>query len=308
MRIVSLIASATEIVHALGCGNQQVGRSHECDFPESVKALPVVTGPKFEPDGTSYEIDQRVKAILQEGLSVYRVHADRLDELRPDVIITQSQCDVCAVSLKDVEAAVCSLVSSRPEIVSLEPNTLDDIFGDIRRVADALGVAKRGESLISDMRDRMEEIRRGSSFAHAVPRVVFVEWIEPLMVGGNWMPMLIELAGGENLFGEAGIHSPFISWEQIREADPDILFVCPCGFDIDRTLQETHGLTGLPGFDEVRAVRHDRVFVADGNAYFNRPGPRIVESLEILAELFHPDLFAFGHKRTGWIRWDRSLS
>jgi iron complex transport system substrate-binding protein len=158
------------------------------------------------------------------------------------------------------------------------------------------------------MRDRMEEIRRGASFGQVVPRVVFIEWIDPLMVGGNWMPTLIETAGGENLFGEAGKHSPYISWEQIREADPDILFVSPCGFDIERTLVEMPILAALPGFDDIRAVRNGRVFMADGNAFFNRPGPRLVESLEILAELFHPDLFTFGHRGTGWVRWDRNSS
>lgn len=307
MRIVSLIASATEIVHALGCGDRQVGRSHECDYPPSVKNLPQVTEPKFEPDGTSYQIDQRVKAILQEGLSVYRVHADKLDALNADIIITQEQCAVCAVSLADVEAAVCEMVASQPKIVSLNPNALEDIFADIRKIAEALDVGERGEALIQSMQERMKEIQRGASFGNSTPRVATIEWIDPLMVGGNWLPTLVEMAGGKNLFGEAGRHSPFVQWEAIRAADPDILIITPCGYPNDKTLEEMPHLVKQPGWDDLRAVRMNRVFLCDGNQYFNRPGPRVVASLEILAELFHPELFSFGHKGAGWIRFDRAL-
>lgn len=304
MRIVPLIASATEIVHALGMGDHQVGRSHECDFPPKVTHLPAVTAPKFQLDGTSYQIDQRVKAILQEGLSVYRVDSAALDALRPDVIITQSQCAVCAVSLADVEAAVCDMIRSRPKIVCLEPNSLDDIFADIRRIASALDVPARGEDLITSMQARMSEIARGARFGATVPRVASIEWIEPLMAGGNWMPTLIDMAGGRNLFGDAGQHSPVLVWERFTQADPDILIVTPCGYSIAQTLDEMPTLAAQPGFRDLKAVRTGRVFVCDGNQYFNRPGPRVVESLEILAELFHPDLFAFGHKGTGWVRFE----
>lgn len=304
MRIVPLIASATEIVHALGMGDHQVGRSHECDFPPQVTNLPAVTEPKFQLDGTSYQIDQRVKAILQEGLSVYRVDSAALDALQPDVIITQSQCAVCAVSLADVEAAVCDMIGSRPKIVCLEPNSLDDIFADIRKIASALDVSDRGEDLITSMQARMSEIARGARFGATVPRVASIEWIEPLMAGGNWMPTLIDMAGGRNLFGEAGRHSPIMNWEQVVKADPDILIITPCGYSIAQTLDEMPTLIARPGFRELKAVRTGRVFVCDGNQYFNRPGPRVVESLEILAELFHPDLFAFGHKGTGWVRFE----
>lgn len=301
-RIISLIASATEIVCALGFESQMVGRSHECDFPASVKRLPVCTSPKFEVEGLSYEIDQRVKAILQEALSVYRVDAELLERLQPTHIVTQSQCEVCAVSLKDVEEAVCQFTSSRPVIVSLEPNALADVWSDIRRVAAALNAPERGEELVASLRSRMDEIAAKAQTATSRPTVACVEWIDPLMAAGNWMPELVEMAGGVNLFGEAGKHSPWMSWEDLIAADPDVIFISPCGFDIARTLEETYLLSDKPEWRKLKAAQSNRVFVADGNQYFNRPGPRLVESLEILAELLHSELFHFGHETEGWVR------
>ncbi|MGH9939023.1 MAG: cobalamin-binding protein [Blastocatellia bacterium] len=301
-RVISLIASATEIVCALGFERQMVGRSHECDFPVSVKRLPVCTSPKFEVEGLSYEIDQRVKAILQEALSVYRVDADLLEQLQPTHIITQSQCEVCAVSLKDVEQAVCQFTGSQPAIISLEPNALADVWSDIRRVATALNAPERGEELVARSRRRMGKIVTTARTAALRPTVACVEWIDPLMAAGNWMPELVEMAGGVNLFGETGKHSPWMTWEELVAADPGVIFISPCGFDIARTMEETHLLAGKPEWDGLKAVKSARVFVADGNQYFNRPGPRLVESLEILAELFHPELFHFGHKDKGWKR------
>jgi len=301
-RVISLIASATEIVCALGFEPQMVGRSHECYFPATVKRLPVCTSPKFEVEGLSYEIDQRVKAILQEALSVYRVNADLLERLRPTHIITQSQCEVCAVSLKDVEQAVCQFTGSRPVIVSLEPNALADVWSDIRRVAEALNAPERGEELVAILRRRMDEIATKARTEASRPTVACVEWIDPLMAAGNWMPELLEMAGGVNLFGETGKHSPWMSWEELFEADPDLIFISPCGFDIARTLQETALLTDKPEWGALKAAKHGRLFVADGNQYFNRPGPRLLESLEILVEILHPELFHFGHEGEGWIR------
>jgi iron complex transport system substrate-binding protein len=301
-RIISLIASATEIVCALGFEPQMVGRSHECDFPASVKHLPVCTSPKFQVDGLSYEIDQRVKAILQEALSVYRVDAQMLEKLQPTHIITQSQCEVCAVSLKDVEQAVCQFTGSQPVIVSLEPNALADVWADIQRVAQALGASERARQVVADLQKRIDQIAAKARAVDSHPTVACIEWIEPLMAAGNWMPELVELAGGINLFGEAGKHSPWMSWEDLIAKDPDIIFISPCGFDIQRTLEETHLLSARPEWKFLKAVKTNRVFVADGNQYFNRPGPRLVESLEILAELFHPQLFHFARQDRGWIR------
>ncbi len=301
-RIVSLIASATEIVCALGLEEQLVGRSHECDYPESVKRLPVCTEPKFNVRGTSYEIDQRVKAILQEGLSVYRVHADTLRALRPDVIVTQSHCEVCAVSLRDVEEAVCSWLETRPVVVSLAPDGLADVWASIRQVAEALGVPEVGAALVGRLQERMRAVEGRVTGLAARPTVACVEWIEPLMASGNWMPELVTMAGGVNLFGEAGKHAPWLTWDELAARDPDVILVLPCGFDIARTREEMPHLTRRPGWDGLRAVRGGRVFLLDGNQFFNRPGPRLVESLEILAEVLHPSAFSFGHEGDGWQR------
>ena len=306
-RIISLIASSTEIVHALGLGQFMVGRSHECDFPVKVKDLPQCTGPKFRTDGTSYEIDQKVRALVQEGLSVYRVDADKIEELKPTHIITQDQCEVCAVSLKDIQEAACEMISSKPEIVSLKPDCLDDMWTDIKTVGSALKVEDKAASLIKDLKDRISEIKKKTesvSVNKTKPKVACIEWIEPLMAAGNWMPELVELAHGENLFGVAGKHSPYMTFEEIVEKDPDVIIVTPCGFDNKRTLEEMHLLKEKPEWSSLTAVKNNRVVVADGNQYFNRPGPRLVESLEMMAEIFYPEEFNFGHEGEGWLKYD----
>jgi iron complex transport system substrate-binding protein len=300
MRVASLLPSSTEIVCALGAGDQLVARSHECDFPPEVRRLPAVTAPKLPLDGTSYEIDARVKAIVKEGLSVYRVDAGALDGLAPDLVITQSQCEVCAVSLRDVEEAVCRLVSSRPRIVALEPNALDDIWLDIGRVAHALGSDARGRELAATLQTRMQGVAARAAVLSHRPSVACIEWVAPLMAAGNWMPTLVEMAGGRNLFGVAGRHSPWLSLDELLARDPDVIVVMPCGFDMPRARQDLPLLEAEPRWSRLSAVRAGRVFVADGNQYFNRPGPRVVESLEILAEILHPDRFDFGHRGIGY--------
>jgi iron complex transport system substrate-binding protein len=307
-RVVSLIASSTEIVCALGCEDWLVGRSHECDFPESVKRLPVCTEPKFAVAGSSAEIDKRVRDLARDALSVYQVHEHMLAELAPDVIVTQSQCEVCAVSLKDVEAAVCKLGASlqATKIVSLLPNAIADVWQDIAHVAETLGVPERGAALVSALQARIDTIaRRTDSFETSMrPKVACIEWIEPLMAAGNWVPELVVRAGGVNLFGEAGKHSPWMTWDELVAKNPDVIVVLPCGFDIPRTMQEMHLVAAKPGFSELSAAKNRRVVVADGNQYFNRPGPRLVESLEILAEIMWPGRFAFGHEGRGWVRFE----
>ena len=299
-RIVSLLPSATEIVCALGFEDQLVGRSHECDFPRSVTRLPALTSPKFNPEGTSAEVDQRVKTILSEALAVYRVDADRLRDLKPDFIVTQSQCDVCAVSMREVEDAVAQWTGARPKVVSLAPYTLRDVFNDMQQVAQALDAADRGNQVASLLTDRLTAIESRAATAASRPRIACIEWIDPLMAAGNWMPELIEMAGGLNLFGKAGEHSPWMKFEELSVADPDVILIAPCGFAMDRTAAEMPVLTGRPEWTRLSAVRNRRVFLGEGNQYFNRPGPRIVESLEILAEILHPDLFSFGHEGSGW--------
>ncbi|MBI4575600.1 MAG: cobalamin-binding protein [Planctomycetes bacterium] len=304
MRIVSLIASSTEIVCALGLGDQLVARSHECDYPEWVRHLPAVTEPKFPTEGTSLEIDGRVKAIVEDGLSVYRVHADRLRALAPDVIVTQSQCEVCAVSEKDVQEATGDWLGCRPRIISLAPDALAHVWRDICRVASTLGVPERGEALVRRLEDRIGAIAARAHTLTARPTVACIEWIEPLMAAGNWVPELVERAGGVNLFGEVGRHSPWVTWEALVERDPDVVVVLPCGFDIARSRSEMPALGRRPEWPRLQAVRNGRVVLADGNAFFNRPGPRLVESLEILAEVLHPAEFDFGHEGKGWERFE----
>ena len=302
-RIVTLIASATEIVCALGFEDQIVGRSHECDYPESVKRLPVCTEPKFDPDGTSYEIDQRVKAIVQEGLSVYRVDGEKLRELEPDVIVTQSHCEVCAVSLRDVERAVCAWLRGCPQLVSLAPNALADVWTSIEQVADALEVPERGAEVIRRLQARMRAIaRRTRRLRPSANRGLYR--VDRSFDGGR------QLDAGDGRDGRRrqrvrrrpAQHSPWMTGEQLCTVDPDILILLPCGFDIARTRRDLPVLTNRPEWTRLRAVQTRRVFLADGNQYFNRPGPRLVESLEILAELLHPEVFAFGHEGTGWQR------
>jgi iron complex transport system substrate-binding protein len=287
-RIVSLISSATEIVHALGQFDSLVGRSHECDFPAAVADLPVCTRPTIPVTGDSREIDRLVKDRVRGALSVYEVFPDVLERLQPTHIITQTQCEVCAVSLKDVEAALASGLSCAPQVVPLNPNSLADVWDDIRRVARALDIADRGEAVVEELKARMCAISQRALSTADRPRVACIEWIEPLMSAGNWVPELVEMAGGINLFGEAGKHSPWMSWEQLVAADPDVIVVMPCGWDPARTEPEMHWLTGRSEWPRLAAVRSGRVHLVDGNQYFNRPGPRLVESLEILARLFHP--------------------
>lgn len=279
-RIVSLLPSATEIVCALGFQGALVGRSHECDFPKGVERLPVCTAPKVGGADTR-AIHASVSAILQDDISVYRVDSDLLRKLQPTHIVTQVQCEVCAVSLKDVEAAIADWTGIAPKLIPLNPQSLDDVFDDIRRTAAALGTD--GQSLVNAMRSKIQAI---AAFQHAQkPRVVIIEWIEPLMVAGNWMPALVAMAGGIDVLGADGQPSAWITWDDLVAADPDILIVAPCGFRIEDSQRDLHLLSSNPKWRSLRAVRDENVFIVDGNQFFNRPGPRLVESLEILAEI-----------------------
>lgn len=307
-RIISLLPSATEIVAALGFGDHLVGRSHECDFPLGVEKLPICSSTKIPVHGTSYEIDERVKEIVAEGLSVYRVDVDRLRELRPDFILTQTQCAVCAVTPRDLEQALGTWVGAQPALVSLEPNNLDDVWNDIRRVGDALGVRQRSEELIASLTKRLAAIRAEARDLSR-PTVAAIEWLGPLMAGGNWMPELIEIAGGAGLFAQPGQHSPWLDWASLIEANPEVILLLPCGFKIAQTIRDLNLLTEEnPAWPNLRAVKHGRVYLVDGHHFFNRPGPRLVESAEIVAEILHPDRFSFGHRGTGWISIDEAAA
>jgi iron complex transport system substrate-binding protein len=298
-RIVSLLPSCTEIVCELGLSDQLVGRSHECDFPPDVRRLPVCTQAKLNVQASSLEIDREVRGLLQEALSIYQIDTCTLKQLRPDFILTQSQCNACAVSLSEVEQAVSRWGGFRPRILSLAPNTLADVWDDILKVADALGVAQRGAEVVERLKSRVQSTAARTRRLLQRPSVTCIEWLDPLMAAGNWVPELVELAGGKNLFGETGKHSPWLNWESVRERDPEIMVILPCGFDIERTRREMSSLTARPGWKSLRAARNGSVYLADGNQFFNRPGPRLVESLEILAGILHPDIFTARPKGVG---------
>lgn len=286
----------------IGHQGSLVGRSHECDYPPTIEALPACTTSKIDTDTASRAIDGQVKSIVEQGLSVYTVDGARLKELAPDIIVTQTQCEVCAASPKDLERALADWTGATPEIVSLEPNALDDIWSDFRAVARALGDEPAGDRLVSEMRTRMAAVEADARGLAPPPTIACIEWIDPLMAAGNWVPELVAMAGGRDVLGRAGEHSPWITWEALTAADPDVILVLPCGYDIAKTRRDLPALTGRTGWPDLQTVKSRRVYIADGNQYFNRPGPRLADSLEILAEVLHPDSFRFGHEGTGWQR------
>ena len=304
LRIISLLPAATEIVCALGLESQLVGRSHECDFPESVKYLPVCSAAKFISGSDSAEIDRQVKEILTDALSIYNINRELIRQLNPDVIITQAQCEVCAVSLKEVEQALEGLLDKECRIISLQPNTLSDVYKEISEVAAILNASSQADDLLERAEERIEIIRHKLKFRSENPKVACIEWLAPLMIAGNWTPELIQIAGGDPILAVNGKHSVFIDFHDIRNADPDIIVVMPCGFSIPRTLQEINLLLDLPGWKDLKAVENNRIYIADGNQYFNRSGPRLTESIEILAEIINPKQFIFGYEGEGWIRFN----
>ena len=299
-RIVSLLPSASEIVCAIGCEERLVGRSHECDHPASIRDRPICTRSTF-PDGSSREIDDRVQDLVQRGLSLYEVDLPLLRELAPDVVLTQDQCKVCAVHREDLEEGLRDWTGQPVELVSLSPAVLGDVWRDIMRVGEALGEDSRARQVVDGLNDRVAEIGEKTGDAMR-PGVVCLEWTDPLMAAGNWVPELVAVAGGRSLLGTVGRHSPAISWEELVRVDPEVIVVTACGFDLPRTRREVDPLLSHPSWAGLRAVREKRVFLADGNAYFNRSGPRLVESIEILAEILHPDRVGFGHEGSGFAR------
>lgn len=288
MRIASLLPSATEIVCALGLADSIVGVSHECDFPPEVVGQPVLTEAKLDPRGTSSHIDASVRRLVRDGLSVYRIREDALRAARPDLIVTQEQCEVCAVSFAEVQEAARALLDSPAAIVSLKPNRLDDVFEDFARVAGAAGVGEAGVLLVAHSRERLARLRAMLRHARSRPRVACIEWLEPLMLAGNWVPELVEIAGGTYELVGAGQRSPSVAWDDLVTYAPDVVILMPCGFRLGQTRRELAPLIARPEWDALPAVRNRRVYSVDGNAYLNRPGPRIADSAELLAGLIQP--------------------
>lgn len=287
LRIVSLLPSATEIVCALGLRDALVGVSHECDFPPDVVGLPVLTRAKLDASRPSAEIDRDVRSLLSDGLGIYTIDVETLRALAPDLIVTQDQCDVCAVSYGEVQAAVRTLAHPGTEIVSLRPSRLDDVWRDVETVASAAGIASRGRAVADALRARVAGLAERTT---RLPRqrLACLEWFAPLMAAGNWVPDLAAAAGAACELVEPGAHSSWLAWQALVDDRPDVLCAMPCGFTLARTVGELTELLREPRWQQIPAVRGGRVFAVDGSSYFNRPGPRLAESAEILAGILHP--------------------
>ena len=295
-RIVSLLPSATEIICALGLEDRLVGVTHECDYPASVRALPKVTHTLIPTDATSAEIDALVRDRLGAQSALYTLDMNTLERLRPDLIVTQALCDVCAVAEAEVQNAACRLPGG-PAVLNLEPETLDEVITCVAQVAEAAGVPERARPIGDALRARVDAVVARSRMVTHRPRVALLEWIDPPFSTGHWNPELVALAGGEDGLGRPGQKSVTLRWEQVIEWQPEVVLISCCGFSAERAMQETAALRGVPGWDDLPAVRDDRVYVTDGTAYFSRPGPRLVDSLELLAHVIHPDI----HPLAPWL-------
>ncbi len=285
--IVSLIASATEIVCELGLRDQLVGISHECDYPPDIKGLPVLSSPKVDPELAGSEIDRQVREIVRDGLSVYNVKVEELERLEPDLIVTQDHCEVCAVSLQDVEDALCKITLRDTQVCSLHPGNLAEVREDFRKVANAAGVSERGEELCGRFTQRLHRLEARTAQFDRRPRVALLEWMDPPMIAGGWMPELARIAGAEPVLVDSPRKFATVGWDDVVQADPDLVVILPCGFTKERTLHELERPVLLESLYQIPAVARGDCFAADGNAYFNRPGPRIADSAEILAGVVH---------------------
>ncbi len=282
--------SATEIVCDLGLGENLVAVSHECDFPREVRDLPVVTSSVIPKNATSVEIDESVRAHLDTHSALYALDVDLLTRLRPDLIVTQALCDVCAVSADDVNAAVLA-IGGETEVVNLEPMCLSDVFATIREVGRMAGIAARADERVSELQRRVTAVAERTQAAKRDPiDVAFLEWIDPPFNAGHWTPELVRIAGGRDRLGSEGKPSRTRRWDDLMDLKPDVLCIACCGFELSRAREDLPLLAAQDGWDELPCVRSGRVYVFDGNAYFNRPGPRLVDSLEALAHTLHPDI------------------
>ncbi|MGH7486176.1 MAG: cobalamin-binding protein [Gemmatimonadaceae bacterium] len=291
-RIVSFLPAGTEMVHALGAGSELVGRSHECDYPTSVTRLPVVSRPALDLDENSPgAIDRAVAQQLESGETLYRIDEVLLRELRPDVILTQNLCRVCAPSGDELTRAVRKF-DSRPEVLFLTPQSLEEIDRNVLEVGRAIGRDDEAEALLRSNQERLAKVRAAVANAPR-RRVVFLEWTDPLFCGGHWVPEMIVAAGGDDPLGRPGKDSVRIDWDQVVSADPEMIIVSPCGYRLERSAELARELKQLPGVE---------LYAVDANAYFARPGPRVIEGVELLAHLFHPQLVEWGHEQRPWER------
>lgn len=315
MKIVSLLPSATEIVCALGARSELAGVSHECDHPADVAGLPVLTKARIDVEGTSQAIDRDVRKVLESALSVYEIDVEKLRAIEPDVIVTQDLCDVCAVNLDQVREAAKSIAGKDVRVVSLRPRRLTDVFEDIRRVAEAIGRGKEGGELLRSLEARVRSVEERALRCSVRPKILTLEWLDPVMVGGTWMADLAERCAAKALLSEAGENARTVTREDLEAIEPELVVVKPCGFALERTLAELPVLRANTPWTDWDAPLNGLVYVCDGNQFFNRPGPRIVDSLEILAACVHPKQFRdFRQKYAPWVvevqldlevkRWD----
>ncbi len=289
MRIVSLLPSATEIICALGLEDQLVGVTHECDFPASVRHLPKVTRTLIPGDAASGEIDRLVRERLRTDRALYTLDLPVLEELQPDLIVTQALCDVCAVAEDEVRAAACTLPGG-PRVINLEPQTLSEVLASLRHVARAAGVERSAEALIGALTARIEAVVARAARLERRPRVALLEWLDPPFSCGHWSPELVRLAGGVEGLGQEGRPSRTLRWDDVLAWQPEVVFIACCGFSVERTLSDLPPLRFISGWQNLPAVRTGRVYVTDGSHYFSRPGPRLVDSLEILAHTLHREV------------------
>ena len=296
MKIVSLIPSATEIIFALDLCDNLVGISHECDYPKEILKLPKLTTSRIKTEQSSLKIDYDIKKILEKSLSVYEVKSDLLKKLDPDVIITQSQCSVCAVSLKDVEECLRKFINRKPLLIDLKPNTFYEVLKDINRVGEKLNKKSESQNLVKNIKNEISKIKAKTSHSN-IKNVLCIEWIEPIMTAGNWVPQLVEFAGGKSVLAKSGKNSNFIKLEYINFKEVDIVIFMPCGFDIKRSKDEI----SKANVDYLSNLKDKKTFIVDGNKYFNRPGPDLLESTRILAEIIHPDIFPAKQNIKRWI-------
>jgi iron complex transport system substrate-binding protein len=290
MRIVSLLPSATEIVCALGLADVLVGVSHDCDFPPEIQGKPVLSEAIVGTAMPSGAIEDRIRGAIHKGKSVYHLDDRALARLDPDLILTQELCAVCAPSYTLVKQAA-KLMDAETRIVSLEPHGLLDVLDNILLVGELTGTARRAETLVDRLRGRIEAVRVRAAEAASRPRVACLEWLEPVYVGGHWVPEMVAIAGGLDVLGRRGEPSFAVEWEMVTSARPEVLALMPCGFDAGRIRAEMDLLTARPGWLELPAVRSGRVYLTDASSYFSRPGPRLADGLEILAAAIHPEIF-----------------
>jgi len=288
MRICSLLPSATEVIAALGLRDELVGISHECDYPPSVRNVPIMVEPMIPSDGLASDgIDRQVRELVASGQRLYRLKDHLMREARPDLVLSQDLCHVCAVTPDQLHDALRSM-PHQPTVLTLNPGTVDDVIDDVVRIGDAAGRSTEGHRLATQLHDRLDAIRtRTQGFAHR-PRVVCIEWLSPLFVAGHWVPQMVQLAGGQDVLAQPGSPSRVVTWDEVLSAAPDVLIVMPCGFSVERTYTELLQLMQQPGQWQLTSALAEHTYLVDASSYFSRPGPRLIDGIELLAAILHP--------------------